>query len=472
MAHGSPTMTASLQNSSYSRSAAKASARAIALSILLEVETQESYASDLLYAHLRDETDAREAAFATELVMGTLRWQAELDFFIERYTKRRTSALDSEVLVALRMGIYQLRHLTRVPIRAAVNESVELVRRARKTSATSLVNAALRRAAGETHEAIENLLPSGMSTSETLAIRHSHPVWMVERWLQRFGKERTIRLLEWNNRPPNQACAILAPERRDEMIDSLRRSGMTMGPGHLLREAIIAERGNTAGTEGFQNGWIAIQDEASQMIPLLLGVQPGNSVLDLCAAPGGKTMKLAQHAGERGFVVACDIHEARIRAMRKRFNAANVKDVFLIALDGTRKLPFSAQFDRILVDAPCSGTGTLARNPEIRWRLPSQKLPELQECQTALLSSALACLAPAGKLLYSTCSLEPEENEAVIEEVLREAREFCIEPIRPPQSLLAAGVRAENLTDAGGLCRTFPPEQRTDGFFAALLRRR
>ncbi|HLW81022.1 MAG TPA: 16S rRNA (cytosine(967)-C(5))-methyltransferase RsmB [Candidatus Acidoferrales bacterium] len=465
-------MSASPHSKNNSIPQAKPSARAIAYSVLLAVETRAAYASELLHSRMSSDIAARDAALATELVMGTLRWQRALDFFIARYTGRTISALDAEVLIALRMGIYQLRHLTRIPARAAVNESVELVRRARKKSAVPLANAALRRAAAEKSEPLTSFLPAGMDATEALAIEHSHPTWMVERWLRKFGEPKTIELLEWNNHAPKQACAILNPARREETIRSLEEAGLHVEAGRLLKDAIVVSRGNVAKTAALRNGWIAIQDEASQAIPLLLDAQGGESVLDLCAAPGGKTIALAQRAGARGHVVACDIYEARLRVMRERLHATGTNNVSLVILDGTSDLPFGRRFDRILVDAPCSGTGTLARNPEIRWRLRAEDLAELRVCQVKLLASALAHLAPNGKLLYSTCSMEAEENESVIQEALAKSPDFRIEPVKVPQSILVEGVRAENLTDGEGAFRTFPPAQHSDGFFAAAIRRR
>jgi 16S rRNA (cytosine967-C5)-methyltransferase len=472
MARGSQTMSASPRTKNNLFPQKKLSARAIAYSVLLAVETKAAYASELLHLLMGSDIEAREAALATELVMGTLRWQRSLDFLIARYARRAISALDAEVLIALRMGIYQLRHLTRIPASAAVNESVELVRRARKKSAVPLVNAALRRAAAEKNEPLTSFLPAGIDATDALAIEHSHPTWIVERWLRKFGERKTIELLVWNNHAPKQACAILNPARRDEAIRSLEEAGLHVEAGRLLKDAIVASRGNIAKTAALRNGWIAIQDEASQAIPLLLDVQGGESVLDLCAAPGGKTIALAQRAGAGGRVIAADIYEARLRATGERLHDTSTNNVFLVVLDGTSDLPFGRRFDRILVDAPCSGTGTLARNPEIRWRLRAEDLAELHVCQVKLLASALACLAPNGKLLYSTCSMEAEENESVIQEALAKSPDSCIEPVKIPQSKLAEGVRAENLTDSEGAFRTFPPAQSTDGFFAAAIRLR
>ncbi len=472
MAPGSPAMTASPHKQSRDLSSQKISARRLAYSILLRVETEAAYASELLHNRLDATTDERDAALATELVMGTLRWQRPIDFFIERYTRRQTSALDREVLIVLRLGIYQLRHLTRIPPRAAVNETVELTRLARKKSAAALVNAALRKAAVERELPMAKFLPSEMGTADGLALKYSHPTWLVERWIRNFGEQRTIALMESNNRRPEQACVLLNAAHRAKAIESLRNDGVTLEQGHLLREAMIVRSGNLRKASAFRNGWIGIQDEASQLVPLLLGAKRGETVLDLCAAPGGKTIILANRVGSEGQVVAADLRETRLQSMRARIAGMDARNISLVALDGTRELPFASQFDRILVDAPCSGTGTLARNPEIRWRLKPEDLTDLHQRQATLVRSALAHLAPEGALLYSTCSLEPEENESVVREVLSSEPQFRGETVEIPHETLTAEANSATLVGEDGAFRTFSPRHGTDGFFGALIRHR
>ncbi len=471
MARALPAMTASPHNP-LRDSPKKTSARGLAYSILLRVETESAYASELLHNRLDATTNERDAALATELVMGTLRWQRLIDFFIERYTKRKVSALDREVLIILRLGIYQLRHLTRIPSRAAVNETVELARRARKKSAAALVNAALRKAAAERESLIAKFLPTELKTADALALRYSHPTWLAEGWIRSFGEQQTVALMESNNRPPEQVCVLLNAAHREEAIESLRNDGVTLEPGHLLYKAMIVRCGNLRKASAFRNGWVGIQDEASQLVPLLLDARPRESVLDLCAAPGGKAMILANRVGPKGRVVAADLRETRLQSMRTRIAGMDARNISLVALDGTRELPFGCQFDRILVDAPCSGTGTLARNPEIRWRLKPEDLTDLHQRQAKLVRSALAHLEPDGALLYSTCSLEPEENELVVREVLDSEPRFRGETVEIPQEILAAGVNSATLVGEDGTFRTFPPRHSTDGFFAALIRRK
>ncbi len=229
-------------------------------------------------------------------------------------------------------------------------------------------------------------------------------------------------MLQANNRVPALSGYLFETSRRDEAMSSLSKAGCSIQPGRLLREAWVLQGGNPSASEAVREGWVVIQDEASQAVARLLAADPGNSVLDLCAAPGGKTLLLARAVGPQGHVVAADLHENRVRAMKERFEHGGVRNVQTAVVDGVLPLPserpFDRAFDRILVDVPCSGTGTLARHPEIRWKLRPDDLRDLHERQSRLLRNALPHLAPGGRLVYSTCSLEPEENEFVVREAL------------------------------------------------------
>ncbi len=349
-------------------------ARVLAFEILRLVEDG-GYASDLL-ASRAAALDSRDAGLASEIVLGSLRLQTQLDFLITHFSGRAANRLDAEVRIALRMGIYQMRHLTRVPAHAAVSESVELVKRARKRSAAPLVNAVLRKV---------NRDPVAWPDRAT---ELSHPAWLLDRWEARYGAEVAGKI----------ARAGLAPPET-----YVRASGTAHGSARLEPTDIA---GCYRVVEGDPAG-LRIQDIGSQSIVPLLELAPGQTFLDLCAAPGNKT---AQALESGVHAVACDLHLSRLDHMRGL-------GCSLVALDGTQPLPFTRRFDRILVDAPCSGTGTLARNPEIKWRLRPADLDDLHARQVKLLRNALERLEPGGRLIYSTCSLEREENEAVIEEV-------------------------------------------------------
>lgn len=475
-------------------------ARRIAYDVLSRVDAQHAYASDLLHAELTPKISAADAALATELSLGVLRQQRLLDFLIERQSRKRIAALDREVVIALRLGLYQLRFLDRIPARAAIFDSVELIKHSRKKSAAAFVNAVLRGAIENARAEVAALLPPNSPPAERLGILHSHPAWLVERWLALFGEPATVALLEANNRAPELAGIIHDPAARDEILRSVEHSGIKVQPGRWLQSAFRASGGSISQTAAFREGRISIQDEASQMVPLLLGVAPGASVLDLCAAPGGKTATFARAAGPRATVVAADRHAHRLAAIRSHLKRLKLSGVEIVELDGTQALPFRRKFSRVLVDAPCSGTGTLGRNPEIRWTLRAGDLAELHARQVALLRSGIAALESGGRLVYSTCSLEPEENEAVIEEALsdqpglrRIGRTELAEGLTPHLShSTASATMLERVAapepgptkpqppnsssphpfiDETGTFRTLPSLHSTDGFFAVAIER-
>jgi len=427
----------------------------------------------VLHAELKASVKPTDAALSTELTMGVLRWRRQLDFLLERALKKPVERLDLAVAVALRMGAYQLRFLEKIPPRAAVNESVELVKMARKTSAGSLVNAVLRKIATQAESPVEKLLPPDIDRGERLGILHSHPTWMLERWLSRLGEPRTVALLEANNRAPRLSCALNDVSRRDEVMRGIEQAGMRVEPGQLLKAAFAVSGGSPARTEEFRRGLISIQDEASQAIPLLLGVRPGERVLDLCAAPGGKTSAVVRAAGNSGFVVATDRHAHRLRAIETQFKRLGLGGPHLVELDATQSLPFRGDFDRILIDAPCSGTGTFARHPEIRWRLRPEQLAQSSKQQSRMLTMALALLARGGRLVYSTCSIEPEENEGVVAEIMENTPSIrrlpSSEAGRTLEPFVSPGTDSSTLFTPDGYFRTLPPAHHTDGFFAALL---
>lgn len=453
--------------------------------MLLRVETEGAYASDLLHAELDSSATGKrsvqikpvDAALATELSLGVLRWRRLLDYTLERELKKPLSKLDLPVTLALRLGLYQLRFLQRVPARAAVSESVELVRRARKSSAASLVNAVLRRCAEGMASRFDAELPPSLPMAERLAILQSHPTWVVERWLARFGEAPTVSLIQANNRAPRLTCAVQAAAQRDAIASELKKVGLRVENGAFLKSTLAVQGGSVTRTDAFRRGAISIQDEASQIIPFLLDVQPGDRVLDLCAAPGGKSAILARAAGPKGTVIAADLYGHRLRAARSQLERLHVSHIRLVQLDAMQPLPFGVKFDRILVDAPCSGTGTLARHPEIRWRLKPEQPAEFHRLQVAILVSALDALAPGGRLVYSTCSLEPEENDAVVSAVVEKAIGTKVrllsrdEGSRSLAAHLLPGVNGASFFDSDGYFRTIPGTHPTDGFFAAVLQK-
>jgi 16S rRNA (cytosine967-C5)-methyltransferase len=451
-------------------------ARKIAFDVLRRVAAENAYAADLLYTQLEPGAKRADASLATELTLGVLRWQRLLDFLLQRHLKRRCEQLDVEVLLALRLGLFQLRYLDRVPPHAAINESVELVKRAHKTSAAGMVNAVLRRAATEakiTGRPLKRLIPTGTPAEERFGILYSHPTWIVARWMNSFGKERAIGLLQANNQPVPLTCAVLEEETTDRVAEALRKAGFDVTTGRWLRGALQISGGNPALSEAYRDGRINFQDEASQMVAHLVDARDSQTILDACAAPGGKTVILAHAADPHGHLIAGDIHEHRLRMIYHQLKRMHIKNVSLATVDATRPLPFSEPFDRVLIDAPCSGTGTLSRNPEIRWRLKPEDVNEAHRSQTAMLRNALAAAGKSGRVVYSTCSLEPEENENVVAAVLAETLGW---QVTSGQAALTRHFHDPEMAGkffaAEGFFRTFPPEHSTDGFFAAVLARR
>lgn len=346
---------------------AVSAARQLAFDLLRKVEGG-GYASDLLHQETHA-LDSRDAGLASELVFGVLRHRPQLDHLIQRYAGRPQPKLDIAVRTALHLGIYQLRYLDRIPPHAAVMESVELVKRSGKRNAVGFTNAVLRKV---------NRNPVFWPDRATELCL---PPWLLDRWTKTYGAETAASI----------ARAFLAPPERYLRVPP----GVEPPPGAEPTEVPGCYRAAHP-IAGFRQ-----QDIGSQSVPPLLGVGPGHRVLDLCAAPGNKTAQLRESGAT---VIACDLHWHRIRSVPGP----------AVALNGESPLPFRQKFDRILLDAPCSGTGTLGRNPEIKWRLRPEDLADLQRRQIRLLTHALEALAPDGRLLYATCSLEPEENAGVV----------------------------------------------------------
>ncbi len=434
-------------------------ARAVAFEILLAVEQQDAFASELLHSERLNQLSTADRALTTELVMGVLRWRSLLDEAIAAAASRSLEKVDMEVLTALRLAAYQLQYLDRIPAHAAINDSVELVKHARKRSAAPFVNAVLHKLNGS-----EPALVSTGLAAASLARNFAHPEWLVERWIDQLGPERASAVCEHDQHIPTTAIRLdsdsIAPELEDE--------GIELAPGALLSTARIVIAGEVTRTRAFQEGRLFIQDEASQLVAALVG--RGSRLLDCCAAPGGKTAALAAR-NPTAEVIAAELHPHRARLLRERVRVANVQVIEADAVN----LPISGNFDRVLADVPCSGTGTLARNPEIKWRLKPSDLADLHVRQVNILRAALRHLAPGGRAVYSTCSLEPEENQSVVEEVLAAAEAYRLLDCREDLGRLrSSGELVWGDLDAlldGKSLRTIPGVHPCDGFFAAVVER-
>jgi 16S rRNA (cytosine967-C5)-methyltransferase len=445
-------------------------ARAAAFDILLRVDRESSYASELLHSRSYATLSSVDHALATELVMGVLRWQSLLDSQIAEVSSQPVHRLDPEILITLRLAVYQLHWLTRIPARAAIHESVQLAKRARKRSAAPFVNAVLRKLAAR--KQVGPTPPEINSSSvDRLAATSAHPAWLVDRWVHAYGRETVTKICGYDQSVPVTTLRLRHPEAEVR----LRSEGIELEPGDLLSSARRVRHGDVTKTSVFREGLCVIQDEASQLVAALVG--RGENILDCCAAPGGKSLAMADR-NPRSQVTAVDLHSHRARLLRQLIRSADITEgsggrgISVITADA-RQLPFSASFDRVLADVPCSGTGTLSRNPEIKWRLTPHHLLALQSRQMEILRSALRQVAPRGRLVYSTCSLEREENEEVIEKVLAEDESFRVsdcaaelEKLKSQGELIWSDI--STLT-CGPYLRSIPGVHPCDGFFAAIL---
>jgi 16S rRNA (cytosine967-C5)-methyltransferase len=440
-------------------------ARTAAFDILLRVERESSFASELLHSAAHEHLSTPDHALATELVMGTLRWRSQLDDEIARASSQPLTKLDLEILIALRLALYQFRWLDRVPQRAALHESVELVKRARKRSAAPFVNAVLRKLSTATPHSSADEKPA---SPEALSRAFAHPLWMVERWTREYGLSAAHHICQHDQSIPQTAIRLRTPTAEAELM----QEGITLTAGALLSSARRVTSGDITKTQALRCGHIVIQDEASQLVAALVG--HGTQILDCCAAPGGKTLAISDR-NPQAAITAVELHPHRARLLQKLLHQHNPNSAarIQIVVADAQHLPTSLPFDRVLADVPCSGTGTLARNPEIKWRFTIDDLAELHQRQAAILRSALAQVAPGGRLLYSTCSLEKEENENVIEQSLAENKSFRLldcdtELARLKTSGELTWPDPVSLTH-GPYLRTLPGIHPCDGFFAAIL---
>lgn len=419
-------------------------ARRLAFDILKQVENG-AFSSVLLAAE-EPRLQPADRALCHELVLGVLRWQLRLDRIAEHYSKRAVESLDPAVRIALRLGLYQLRYLTRIPASAAVNESVSLVRAARLSSATAFVNAVLRRA---TREAEYDPASEVSDSLERISIQTSHPVWLIQRWARAFGIDEAESFAQANNQmPPIVFRAVANRVNQSEVLSRLSAAGAALESSEVVDGAWRVSGAPALLRELSAAGEIYLQDEASQLVAQEMNVRSGERVLDLCAAPGGKTTMMADRCGDSAIIVAADRSSTRMATVVNTMRLHELKSIKPLLLDAVSTLPFAAgSFDKVLVDAPCSGTGTLRHNPEIRWRLKPEDIGTLALQQKQILKRALEAVKPGGRLVYSTCSVEREENEDVIDEVVARDERFRLLKTR----------------------RTWPQREGCDGFFISVF---
>ncbi len=438
-------------------------ARERAFEILLRVETDDAFASRLLDHHESALEDARESALLHEIVLGVLRFRRVLDHALAQVSNRPPAEIDPDVRVALWIGAYALLYLDRVPDFAAVHSAVELVKARGLRSATGFVNGVLRALS----RSGASVLPARPERGDIagLSTYHSHPEWWVRRVVERLGWEAASRLLDADNRP---APTTLRPNLRKTTPRDLERrllgEGVRTEPGRVVDDALRVTSGRVRLTRTFGDGYAWIQDEASQLVPRLFGRILRSSVLDACAAPGTKSLQLTEALPVEGVVIAADLRARRLERLTENARRLGITTIRTVVADMERP-PFRERFEHVLVDAPCSGTGTLRRHPEIRWRLASEDLPVLAARQSRILAAAAGLLARGGTLVYAVCSMEPEEGEQVVSGFLADRPDF-----RRLDPTPALPERARRLVRHGSLM-TSPAEEGLDGFYGAIVAR-
>jgi len=451
-----------------------AAARVAALDVLKAVSSGRTDLPTALALARERLSDTRDRALCSEIVTGVERHRSALDHLIATFARRPIERLDAEVLAVLRLSVYQLLHLTRVPAAAIVDDAVDLTRRVRKRSASGFVNAVLRSISRARSALPLPSRPSDPSNRpaalEYLSTTLSHPRWLAERWYDRLGFDAAERWMRFNNQPAPLTLRVNRLRTTPEsLLARLTTDDVRVARGRFAADALIVETSDAAGvlqSSSWTEGWFIVQDEASQLIATLAGPTPGGRVLDTCASPGGKTIALAAAMGNRGLLVACDVREKRVALLRRTVAGCGASAVRFVQADAAGPLPFTAQFDLVLVDAPCSGLGTLRRDPDIRWRRREEDLPALVAAQRQMLRHAADAVAPGGRLIYATCSSEPEENEDVVAAFAATADDFASLDART-----IAGVPAA-VVDARGHLRTAPHLHGLEAFFGAVFERR
>lgn len=452
-----------------------APARRAALDALMAIEGGADLPEALARTRERLPED-RDRSLSAAIVIGTLRWRGRLDYHLAGASARPLDRLDRVVLEILRLSLFQLLFLERVPASAAVDDAVSLTRRAGKTSAGGFVNGVLRALARSRSRLSLPPLPAAIASAadrdaavESLSVAGSHPRWLVARWVDRLGLDRARAWIEFDNlEAPLTLRANLRRGSRDALAARLRQAGVETVATRFAPAGLVVTGGNPLrGAAGSTPGDFLAQDEASQLVPLMMGVRPGDRVLDACAAPGGKTLALADALGGAGLLVAADLRDRRVTALRQLLDAADAP-ARIVRHDLDHGAPFGACFDRVLVDAPCTGLGTLRRDVDIRWRRQEHDIAAAAARQRRLLVEAASVVRPGGRLVYATCSSEPEENEAVVEAFLATRTDF--RPV-PTGALAEAGVPTAVLAPATGWLETSPDRHGLECFFAAALER-
>ncbi|MCC3373005.1 16S rRNA (cytosine(967)-C(5))-methyltransferase RsmB [Cohnella sp. REN36] len=446
----------------------------MALQVVLRVEEKGAYSGLELNRTLTEAGLSRaDAGLATELVYGTIQRLRTIDYVLAARVKGWPAKLEPWVRCLLRLSYYQLRWLDRVPAHAVTDEAVRIAKRRGHAGIAGLVNGVLR---GLLREGVAPPLPADLPAVERIALEHSYPSWLVARWIAAYGEAAAEAMCAAGNTPPHVSGRVNRTRAsRKDLLARMAEAGVEARPSALTAEGIVASRvGSLASTPWFAEGLLSVQDESSMLVAAVCDPRPGMRVLDCCAAPGGKAAHLAERMDGRGEVVANDVHahkEALIREQVERLGLSNVTTRVGDAETLAERLPAGAM-DVVLLDAPCSGLGVIRRKPEIKWNKRSEDIASLASLQRRLLASAGDMVKPGGTLVYSTCTIAPEENEETVRAFLRDRPDFALDPAWPEETLAPLRTAGALPAPFKGMVQLLPQHFGSDGFFIARLRRK
>ena len=445
--------------------------RQLAFNALQEIEYNQAYTDIALDRVLHHQKiSPRDRSLVCQLVYGVVRHKRSLNALIDNLGKKKAEQQPPKLRIILYLGLYQLRYLNQIPDSAAVNTSVELAKANGLKKLAAVVNGLLRnylRQVSAKGHSFCDLLKLPSDPSKRLGIVHSFPDWIVETWLQQLSLEETEQLLIWFNQTPSIDLRVnILKTSLAEVETALQDAGVVISRIPYLPQALRITQGSGAINQlpGYREGWWIVQDSSAQLVTHLLDPQPGETIVDACAAPGGKTTHIAELIGDRGTVWACDRSKKRLRKVKANAERLQLKSIQIQAGDIRYRSQFPNQCDRVLLDAPCSGLGTLHKRPDIRWRQTPEKIAELTLLQQELLSTAATWVKPQGILVYATCTINPEENEKVVQSFLDSHPNWSI-------SIPATESIVNNFDISDGWIKVYPHRHHMDGFFMVKLQK-
>ncbi|MEJ9218769.1 16S rRNA (cytosine(967)-C(5))-methyltransferase RsmB [Paenibacillus glucanolyticus] len=445
------------------------SPRELAMNVLTQVEQEGAYSNLLLNSALQKASLSKsDAGLATELIYGTISRLNTLDYFLDRYVNKGVAKLQPWVRALLRMSLYQVVYLDRIPDHAVVSEAVNLAKRRGHQGISGMVNGVLRNIL---RQKADLTIPEDMPAARRISLLHSHPQWLVERWIAQYGTEATEAICAANNEPPAVSVRVNTTMiSREEMLKLMGSHGLDATPSPLSPYGIVVKgAGNMALTDWYRDGLISIQDESSMLVAEAIQPEPGMRVLDCCAAPGGKSAHMGELMKDEGSIIANDIHTHKGKLISDQASRLGLDSIMTVtgdALDLADRFE-PASFDRILLDAPCSGLGVIRRKPDLKWGKSEEDIAEIAALQLRLLESVSSLLRPGGILVYSTCTMEPQENEGVVSAFLEDHAEFVI----ADDGLGSLSRLEEKSLLRGGGVQILPQHYHSDGFYIARISR-